>query len=55
MIAIENYMNIFLNVLNDTFRERVWFVGLRGLSQQKASLMTCFLFIQADVLAYHHG
>lgn len=23
MIAIENFMNIFLNVLNDTFRERV--------------------------------
>ena len=30
MIAIENFMNIFLNVLNDTFRERVWFVGLQG-------------------------
>ena len=30
MIAIENFMNIFLNVLNDTFRERIWFVGLQG-------------------------
>ena len=30
MIAIENFMNIFLNVLNDTFRECVWFVGLQG-------------------------
>ncbi len=30
MIAIENFMNIFLNSLNDTFRERVWFVGLQG-------------------------
>ena len=30
MIAIENFMNIFLNVLNDTFGERVWFVGLQG-------------------------
>ena len=30
MIAIENFMNIFLNVLNDTFKERVWFVGLQG-------------------------
>ena len=29
MIAIENFMNIFLNVLNDTFRDRVWFVGLQ--------------------------
>ncbi|MBQ2839763.1 MAG: nucleotidyltransferase domain-containing protein [Oscillospiraceae bacterium] len=30
MIAIENFMNIFLNVLNETFRDRVWFVGLQG-------------------------
>ena len=30
MIAIENFMNIFLNVLNETFRDRVWFAGLQG-------------------------
>ena len=30
MIVIENFVNIFLNALNDTFRERVWFVGLQG-------------------------
>ena len=30
MIVIEDFVNIFLNVLNDTFRNRVWFVGLQG-------------------------
>ena len=30
MIIIENFMNIFFNVLNDAFGERVWFVGLQG-------------------------
>ena len=30
MIVIENFVNIFLNALNETFRERVWFVGLQG-------------------------
>ena len=30
MIDIKNFMNIFLNALNDTFGDRVWFVGLQG-------------------------
>ena len=30
MIVIENFVNIFLNALNDTFGDRVWFVGLQG-------------------------
>ena len=30
MIVIEDFVNIFLNILNDTFRNRVWFVGLQG-------------------------
>lgn len=30
MINIENWMDTFLRGLNDTFGERVWFVGLQG-------------------------
>ena len=30
MIDINNWINRFLKVLNDTFGERVWFVGLQG-------------------------
>ena len=30
MILIENFVNTFLDILNDTFGERVWFVGLQG-------------------------
>ena len=30
MIDINNWINRFINVLNDTFGERVWFVGLQG-------------------------
>ena len=30
MIVIENFVDTFLTVLNDTFGERVWFVGLQG-------------------------
>ena len=30
MIVIENFVNSFLDILNDTFERRVWFVGLQG-------------------------
>ena len=30
MIDITGWMQSFLQILNDTFRERVWFVGLQG-------------------------
>ena len=30
MIDIKSWLNMFLVALNDTFRERVWFVGLQG-------------------------
>ena len=30
MIDISNWINSFLQVINDTFGERVWFVGLQG-------------------------
>ena len=30
MIDISTWMNIFLKVLNETFRDRIWFVGLQG-------------------------
>ena len=30
MIDINNWINRFLKILNDTFGERVWFVGLQG-------------------------
>jgi len=30
MIDINDWINRFLNILNDTFGERVWFVGLQG-------------------------
>ena len=30
MIDINDWINIFLKILNDTFGERVWFVGLQG-------------------------
>ena len=30
MIDINNWMNIFLQKLEETFGERVWFVGLQG-------------------------
>ena len=30
MINISTWMNAFLNALNKTFADRVWFVGLQG-------------------------
>ena len=30
MIDIKNWMNTFLNALNTTFSDRVWFVGIQG-------------------------
>ena len=30
MIDISAWMNTFLKALNDTFGDRVWFVGLQG-------------------------
>ena len=30
MIDIKNWMNIFLDALNTTFSDRVWFVGIQG-------------------------
>ena len=30
MIEISSWMNVFLKALNETFKDRVWFVGLQG-------------------------
>ena len=30
MIDIKNWMNTFLDALNTTFSDRVWFVGIQG-------------------------
>ena len=30
MIDIDNWINTFLDAVNDTFANRVWFVGLQG-------------------------
>ena len=61
MIEIHDWLNDFLKALNDTFAERVWFVGLQGSYGRGEATETSDIDLVvildelgvADIQAYH--